>query len=158
VLPNGVPVTEVRDALMVGRSSKGGLVRRPLSPHLQVYRWPISMALSISHRITGVGLGIGTLLLTWWLIAAAVSDSAFATAQGFFGSGFGIFLLFCWAAALLFHLVTGTRHLFWDIGLGFGRWADRRSDWPSYRQTGWAAVAVTVILTLAAWIIGMLVR
>ena len=61
---------DVRDALMVARNSDGTLIRRPLSPHLQVYRWPISMAMSIGHRITGVGLGIGALLLTWWLVAA----------------------------------------------------------------------------------------
>ena len=67
---------DVRDALMVARNTDGKLVRRPLSPHIQVYRWPISMALSIAHRISGVGLGVGTLLLTWWLVAAATSDAA----------------------------------------------------------------------------------
>ena len=61
---------DVRDALMVARNSDGKLIGRPLSPHLHVYRWPISMAVSIGHRITGVGLAIGTLLLTWWLVAA----------------------------------------------------------------------------------------
>ena len=66
---------DVRDALMVARNSDGKLVRRPLSPHVQVYRWPLSMALSITHRITGVGLGIGTLLMTGWLLAAATSES-----------------------------------------------------------------------------------
>ncbi len=57
----------MHQALMVARNSDGQLVRRPLSPHVQVYRWPLSMALSITHRVTGVGLGIGTLLLTCWL-------------------------------------------------------------------------------------------
>ncbi len=141
---------DVRDALMVGRNTDGKLVSRPLSPHLQVYKWPVSMALSISHRVTGVGLAIGALLMTWWLVAGAASESAFATAQGFFGSGFGIFLLFCWAAALLFHLFTGLRHLVWDAGWGF----DNRI----YRVSGWGAIAATVALTLLVWIVGLVVR
>ena len=72
----------VRDALFVARNSDDRLIRRPLSPHLQVYRWPLSMALSIAHRITGIGLAVGTLLMTWWLVAAAVSDDAFAEILG----------------------------------------------------------------------------
>lgn len=140
-------MTDVRDALMVGRNSDGKLVSRPLSPHLQVYKWPVSMALSISHRVTGVGIAIGTLLMTWWLVAAAESDSAFATVQGFLGSGFGVFLLFCWTAALLFHLFTGIRHLFWDAGWGF--------DGRVYRLTGWGAIGATVVAVLIVWIVGM---
>lgn len=150
---------DVRDALMLARSSDGRLVHRPLSPHLQVYRWPVSMALSISHRVTGVGLAIGALLMTWWLVAAAASEQAFATVQGFFGSGFGIFLLFCWAAALLFHLCTGIRHLIWDTGRGFD--AATLTVPPgnrTYRVSGWAVIAATVVLTLIVWVVGMVMR
>lgn len=96
---------DIRDALMVARRSDGELVTRPLSPHLQNYRWPVSMALSISHRVTGVMLSAGALLISWWLVAAAVSDSAFATVQSFLGSGFGVCLLLCWAAAQVLHLL-----------------------------------------------------
>ncbi len=148
---------DVRDALMVARTSDGKLVPRPLSPHLQVYKWPVSMALSISHRVTGVGLGVGTLLLTWWLVAAAASDEAFATVQGFLASWLGVVLLCGWAAALIFHLCTGIRHLFWDTGQGFDRWTDRSTGSPTYRITGWAVVAVTVALTLVVWIVGFAV-
>ena len=74
---------DVRDALMIARNTDGKLVHRPLSPHLQIYRWPISMALSILHRASGIALGVGTLLLTWWLVAAATSSRAFEVAQGF---------------------------------------------------------------------------
>ena len=140
---------DVRDALLMGRRSDGKLVERPLSPHLQVYKWPVSMALSISHRATGVGLSVGALLMTWWLVAAASSDSAFATVQGFLGSWFGVFLLFCWAAALLLHLFQGIRHLAWDAGYGF----DNRS----YRVTGWGVLAATVVATLIVWIVGLVV-
>ena len=110
---------DVRDALMTARNSEGKLVRRPLSPHLQVYRWPISMALSILHRVTGVALGVGTLLLTWWLVAAASADDVFDRAQWFMGSALGLLLLFGWSAALIFHFFSGIRHLVWDAGIGF---------------------------------------
>lgn len=152
-------MTDIRDAMMIGRASDGKLTARPLSPHLQVYRWPISMALSIGHRVTGVGVSVGALLMTWWLVAAAASPGAFATAQGFFASGFGIFLLFCWAAALLFHLWQGIRHLVWDAGPGFDAWL-RPPYKPNatYRITGWIVVAVTIASSLIVWIFGMLVR
>ena len=140
---------DVRDALLMGRRSDGKLVERPLSPHLQVYKWPVSMALSISHRATGIGISVGALLMTWWLVAAASSDSAFAAVQGFLGSWFGVFLLFCWAAALLLHLFQGIRHLVWDAGYGF--------DDRSYRVTGWGVVALTAVATLIVWIVGLVV-
>ena len=87
---------DTRDALMVAHRSNGKLVARPLSPHLQNYRWPVSMALSIAHRATGVALSADAVVMTWWMVAAAVSDRAFATVQSFLGSGFGVFLLLCW--------------------------------------------------------------
>src|SRR3546814_2753445 len=71
--------------------------RRPLSPHLQVYRWQITMTLSILHRLTGIALAVGTLLLTYWLAAAATGPDAFAAAQGFIGSLVGRLLLFGWS-------------------------------------------------------------
>lgn len=140
---------DVRDALMVARNSDGKLISRPLSPHLQVYRWPLSMMLSISHRVTGIGLSVGALMLAWWLIAAAVSDNAFAAVQGFLGSWFGVLLLLGWSAALVFHFFTGLRHLVWDAGFGF--------DPPWYERSGWAAVIATVVVALVVWIVGFVV-
>ena len=140
---------DVRDALMVARSSEGKLVQRPLSPHLQVYKWPVSMALSIGHRISGVGLAIGTLLMTWWLLAAALSDGAFAAVQGVLSSVIGVLALMAWTAALIFHLFTGIRHLMWDIGLGF--------DDRSYRTSGWTVVVAVVAVTLIVWAVGLAV-
>jgi succinate dehydrogenase / fumarate reductase cytochrome b subunit len=142
-------VKDVRDALMTARNSEGKLVSRPLSPHLQVYRWPISMAVSILHRATGVALGVGTLLLTWWLVAAAGSDDAFERAQWFIGSAFGLLLLFAWSAALIFHLLSGIRHLVWDAGFGF--------DSPTYDTTGWGVVIATGVCTVLLWIVGLVV-
>lgn len=138
---------DVRDALMVARNSDGKLVRRPLSPHVQVYRWPLSMALSITHRITGVGLGIGTLLLTGWLLTAATSESGFERFQYFLGSAFGLFLLFCWSLALVFHMMTGLRHLWMDTGLGYEK--------NEYRSTGIAVLAATGAVTVLIWAAGL---
>ena len=140
---------DVRDALMIARTSEGKLVRRPLSPHLQVYRWPISMALSISHRVTGVGLALGTVLMTWWLLAAAAGPGSFALVQEFLGSVLGVVLLLGWSAALIFHLFTGIRHLLWDIGRGF--------DDRVYRASAWAVLAATAAATLIVWIVGLMV-
>ncbi len=74
---------------------------RPLSPHLQIYKPQLTSLLSISHRLTGVALGLGTLFLVWWLVAAASGDAAFAAAQAFFGSWLGLLLLFGWTLTLL---------------------------------------------------------
>jgi len=132
---------------MVARNTDGKLVNRPLSPHIQVYRWPISMALSILHRASGCALGVGTLLLTWWLVAGATSPEAFARAQRFVASPIGLLLLFGWSAALIFHLFSGIRHLAWDAGKGF--------DAPDYDRSGWAVIIATGACTLLVWAVGL---
>lgn len=118
-------------------------VERPLSPHLQIYRWPITMVLSILHRVTGVGLGLGTLLLTWWLAAAAAGPEHYATVQAVLGSWFGRLVLFGFTWALFLHLCNGIRHLFWDMGYGYEiKTADR---------TAWIALAASLVLTILAF-------
>lgn len=92
---------------------------RPLSPHLDVYRLPLSALLSIVHRGTGAFLTIGTIVLVWWLMALAGGEEAFLSAQSFMGSFFGRLILFGWSFALFFHLANGIRHLIWDAGYGF---------------------------------------
>jgi succinate dehydrogenase / fumarate reductase cytochrome b subunit len=119
---------------------------RPLSPHLQVYRPQITSVLSILHRISGVILAFGSLLLIYWLAAAATSDQAFETAQSVIGSFFGRLFLFGWTIALFFHFCNGIRHLAWDIGLGF--------ELESVTKSGWAVLGGTAILTLLSWIAG----
>ncbi len=116
---------------------------RPLSPHLQIYRWQITMLMSIAHRITGVALAVGTLLLVWWLVALAAGPAAFAQAQGFIGSWFGLLLLFGWSVALFYHLCNGIRHLVWDAGRGF--------EISSMYASGYAVLAATAALTVIAW-------
>ena len=120
---------------------------RPLSPHLQVYKWQITMVLSISHRLTGVALSVGTLLLVWWLVALATGPQAFAVAQGFVGSWLGRLLLLGWTFSLFFHLANGIRHLFWDAGYGFEN--------KTTTASGWAVVVASVALTVIAWIAGL---
>src|SRR4030088_2734024 len=95
-------------------------IERPLSPHLQTYRWTLTMAMSIVHRITGVGLYFGTLLLAWWLIAAASGPNAYAGFGSFMG-WFGAPIprsAYTWA--LIHPMLGGIRHFIWDTGRGFG--------------------------------------
>jgi succinate dehydrogenase / fumarate reductase cytochrome b subunit len=120
---------------------------RPLSPHLQIYRPQMTTALSILHRIAGVGLGFGALLLVYWVVAAAAGPDRFAVAQALIGSWFGYLVLFGFTVALFFHLANGIRHLFWDAGYGF----ELRSAYAS----GIAVLAATVALTAIAWFAGL---
>ncbi len=117
---------------------------RPLSPHLQVYRPQLTSILSILHRITGVALAVGTLLLVYWLAAAAGGPESYAAAQGFIGSFFGQLLLFGWTIALFYHLANGIRHLFWDAGYGF--------ELPTVYRSGQAVVIAAAVLTVVSWI------
>ena len=121
---------------------------RPLSPHIQIYRWQITMTLSILHRATGIALAVGTLLLAYWLIAAAAGPDTFATAQALIGSWFGRLLLFGWSYALFFHLCNGIRHLAWDAGWGF--------EIATTTSTGWFVVFASILVTLLAWVMGYL--
>ena len=123
---------------------------RPLSPHLQIYKPQISSVLSILHRITGTGLGIGLLLLAWWLIAAASGPDAFATVQGFIGSWLGRLILFGFTWALFYHLLNGIRHLGWDLLFGL--------DLPTMTKTGWAVVVGSAVLTILTWIAAYAMR
>ncbi len=119
---------------------------RPLSPHMQIYRPQLTSMLSILHRITGVALAIGTLLLVWWLIAAATGPDAFDTAQSFIGSILGRLLLLGWTFALFYHLGNGIRHLAWDSGRGF--------ELSTAYTTGWLVVIAAIVLTVASWVGG----
>jgi len=123
---------------------------RPLSPHLTIYRWPMTMAMSIAHRVTGIGLYIGTLILAWWLIAAASGPNAYANFQAAAGSILGRLILFGYTWALLHHMLGGIRHLIWDniIGLEPGE-----RDWLA-RATLFGSVALTVLLWILVYFTG----
>ena len=116
---------------------------RPLSPHLQVYRWQITMTMSILHRTTGVILTVGAFALAWWLLALAAGGDAYADVAACLSSPLGMFALFVFTLSLVFHLLNGIRHLAWDAGLGF--------EIPEFYASGWTVAVLTVVFTLAIW-------
>lgn len=106
---------------------------RPMSPHLQVWRWHVTMATSILHRGTGIALSAGMALITGWLVALAIGPEAYAWWEAVAGSVFGKLVLLGFCVAVCFHLVNGLRFLFWDAGKGFD---------PRFANlTAWAAIA-----------------
>lgn len=123
---------------------------RPLSPHLTIYKPIPTMVMSIVHRVTGVALYAGTLLLAWWLLAAASGPSAFGTVDAFFGSWIGRLILFGYTWALLHHMFGGIRHLIWDTGRAFGKETTTRM--------AWFTLGASVLLTILVWIAGYMVR
>jgi succinate dehydrogenase / fumarate reductase cytochrome b subunit len=135
---------------MASPNSEAARPARPLSPHLGVYRWQWTMALSILHRATGIALAVGTLLLVYWLWAAASGPAAFASASALIGSWFGQICLFGWTASLFYHLFNGIRHLAWDAGKGF----ELKTAWAS----GMLVVAAAAVATILVWIVGYAVR
>lgn len=125
-------------------------VERPLSPHLQIYRFTWTMAMSIVHRITGSALYAGTALLAIWLIAVAGGRSSFETAQWFMGSFLGQLILFGYSWALLHHMLGGLRHFVWDTGSGYG--AETRQNLARFTLFG------SIALTIIVWALALLLR
>jgi succinate dehydrogenase / fumarate reductase, cytochrome b subunit len=122
---------------------------RPLSPHLQIYRWPLPMMMSIAHRVTGVGLYFGMLLIAWWLIAVGSSPGSYARMTTFIDSWFGRFILFGYTWALIHHMLGGIRHLIWDTGRGF--------ELQEREGLALATIIGSVALTLLLWFFGYFV-
>lgn len=120
---------------------------RPLSPNLQIYRPQLTSVLSITHRLTGVLLSVGAVLLVLWIMAAAAGSQSYAALNDLLGSAPGLALLLVWTFSLFFHLCNGVRHLLWDAGHGF----ELRTIYAS----GWSVLAASALLTLAAWIAGL---
>ena len=121
-------------------------VERPLSPHLSIYRPMLTTAMSIIHRITGAALFFGTLLMAWWLLAAASGPTAYARVLTFLDSIIGGLILLGYTWALLHHMLGGIRHLIWDTGTGFG---------PVERE--WLTLATligSIGLTILVWVLG----
>ena len=125
-------------------------VAQPLSPHLQIYRWTWTMAMSVAHRITGTALYGGTALVAIWLVALASGPAAYGWVAGFFGSLFGKLILFVYTWILLHHMLGGIRHFVWDAGVGF----DRAQRLGLARATLIGSTALTVVV----WAVGLLAR
>ena len=113
---------------------------RPLSPHLTIYRRQLNMITSIMTRITGNALIVGGLLVTWWLLAAAMGPEAFATANAVLTSWFGDLVMFGSLWALWYHALAGLRHLYWDTGSGF--------DLSQVAILGWGVIIGSLVLTV----------
>jgi succinate dehydrogenase / fumarate reductase, cytochrome b subunit len=123
---------------------------RPLSPHLQIYRWSWTMAMSIMHRGTGSALYLGTLLLAAWLVAAASGEASFDTAQRLASSWLGRLVLFGYTFALMHHMLGGLRHLVWDLGRGFE---------PHERKNmARLTLFISLPLTVLIWVVAYAVR
>lgn len=118
----------------------------PLSPHLQVWRFTVTMAASITHRITGVANAVGLLLLTAWITSAAISSDAFDAMNGFLGSWLGRLMLFGFALSVTFHILNGLRYLFWDQGRGFSK--------ETSALTGWLAYVGAIALSVLIFVLG----
>jgi succinate dehydrogenase / fumarate reductase, cytochrome b subunit len=121
---------------------------RPLSPHLFIYKPTVTMLMSIAHRLTGGALYFGTLLVAWWLLAAAIGPNAYAGIGAFMGSWLGRVVLFGYTWALMHHMLGGLRHFIWDSGRGFE---------PHERE--WLAIASlvgSISLTVIIWVVGYL--
>lgn len=117
--------------------------QRPLSPHLQVYRWQVQMVTSILHRGTGIALVAGALGLVWGLVALAAGPESWATFAQCVGSLPGKLLLFGFSWALAFHLLNGIRHLVQDAGLGFSI--------PDFVRSSWLSIIGSLVLVVLAW-------
>ena len=120
--------------------------QRPLSPHLQIYKPMLTMMLSIVHRITGVALYVGTILLTWWLIAAASGPDYYDWVNAFFATFIGRLILFGYTWALIHHMLGGIRHLIWDTGRGF--------DLDTVEFSARLILLGSIGLAILVWVIG----
>ena len=123
---------------------------RPLSPHLQVYRWQVQMVTSILHRATGVVLVLGSLLVVWALWSLAAGMQEWAEFGRYTRSGLGFLILFGWSWALAFHLINGIRHLVQDAGWGYGV--------DSFIRSSWTSVVGSLVLTALIWLVAMAQR
>ncbi|MDH3747226.1 MAG: succinate dehydrogenase, cytochrome b556 subunit [Gammaproteobacteria bacterium] len=118
---------------------------RPLSPHLSVYRWPITMTLSILHRITGVGLSVGLIVFAAWLIQAAAGPEQYQYFRVAMSHPIGIALLIAWTFAFFLHLGNGIRHLVWDVGYGFEK--------SQANASAYIVLVMAIVLTALFWVL-----
>ncbi|MFC3653911.1 succinate dehydrogenase, cytochrome b556 subunit [Dyella humi] len=117
--------------------------RRPLSPHLQIYKWQVQMVTSILHRATGIALAVGTLVVVWGLIALAAGEDAFHQFRVCMGSPIGMILMIGWTWSLFYHLCNGIRHLVQDAGAGYAI--------AQFVRSSWLTVIGSLVLTLIVW-------
>ena len=115
-------------------------MKRPTSPHLQIYKPQITSVLSIIHRFTGIFLGIGMILLTWWLFSITIGPEMYQRTLDIISSWIGLSILFSFIASFFYHLFNGVRHLIWDAGIGF--------EIKTVTMTGWLIIFLSIIISL----------
>ncbi|MGI9272898.1 MAG: succinate dehydrogenase, cytochrome b556 subunit [Woeseiaceae bacterium] len=118
---------------------------RPLSPHLSIYRWPITMTLSILHRITGVALSVGLILLAYWLVTVASGGADYDQLNALLATLVGRACLIGWTFAFFLHLANGVRHLVWDVGRGF--------EIKQVDASAWFVLILAIVLTTVFWVL-----
>lgn len=118
---------------------------RPLSPHLSVYRWPITMTLSILHRATGVAMAVGLVVLAMWLVSAASGAVDYDQFVTLMSTLVGRLLLIGWSFAFFFHLANGIRHFVWDTGRGFEK---RQAN-----ASAWFVLVTAIVATALFWML-----
>jgi succinate dehydrogenase / fumarate reductase, cytochrome b subunit len=124
--------------------------KRPLSPHLSIYRFQINMVMSILHRITGAANYFGTAFLAAWLMAAATGSKHYETANALLSHPIGMLLVFGYSWSVIHHMVGGVRHLIWDTGRGFSL--------PSVNAMSWLTIILSLALTALVWAVGLISR
>lgn len=124
--------------------------RRPLSPHLQIYRWSWTMAMSIFHRLTGATLYVGTLLLVWWLLALASGPASYETASSVVNSIPGRIVMVGYTWVIFHHMLGGIRHFLWDMGLAYGS--------PTRHILSAGTLVGSVVLTILLWAVVLAAR
>jgi succinate dehydrogenase / fumarate reductase cytochrome b subunit len=123
-------------------------IKRPLSPHLQIYKPQITSVLSILHRGTGIVLFGGSILWCFWFVSLAGGRDAYHHYQTLLLNPVGLIILMGWSFSFFYHLCNGIRHLLWDIGIGY--------EMPTVRKSGWTVVFSSVLLTGITWTIGLM--
>ena len=129
------------DALKINKS---GSKPRPLSPHLQIYKWQLTSIMSIGHRASGIALSLGSFLIVIWLVALATGPENFLLVNNIISHWFGQFVLFGFSVVLFYHMLNGIRHLCWDLGYGF--------ELSTVYKTGYSVLVVAIILTTITWL------
>ena len=124
--------------------SKTGSKQRPLSPHLQIYKWQLTSIMSIGHRASGIALSLGSFLIVIWLVTLATGPEYFSHVNKVISQWFGQLVLFGFSVVLFYHMLNGVRHLSWDLGYGF--------DLTTVYKTGYSVLITAIILTTITWL------
>ena len=120
-----------------------------MSPHLSVWRWHITMATSIAHRVTGVALYVGALIAAGWAVSLAAGPAAYAAYRGLLASPLGLLVMFGLTVSFFYHLANGVRHLVWDAGHGY--------DLKSANASAVFVFAFTAVASVAVWVIAFMI-